>query len=523
MNGAPGPSRARAAWWLALAFVTLVAGWLRCADLESFRIGPDDGSYLHSARIHALPRGGGLGDNLRADAAWAREVASLHGQETEAYQHSYLHQLATRWLYRSGLGALESLRASSAILGTLTVVCVALLARALLPQRPWIALLAAAFTALSPLHAFLSRTGWGQAGFACWYLAFLTLAYRTLIAPPEPDRRRRVLLALGMIATSVLAYGWHEGVVPYVAGTALAACAAPWIRGERWRVSTVLRSPRTWTYVAGASVVGLFTVALFFSSFAREYWFDAKGRAPDSMPWIEVKWRSLENLFVQQRLDLVLTWPLLALAPGGVLWLRRTHRTALRWIAANAGGGALLLVVLFGDAFLLRAYLPSYLLVFVFSACGVAWIADRFGHRTAAVSAGIVLVLLCATTVQTLFGRHLGPLYVQKLYDQQNDLDHRHVDDELYDLLVRERQPDEVVGVFADKACIYKLLDRGIPAREDYMENVPEAMWPRWVVGVPLHFERSRFYAANGGPFVLRAKDRVGRHAVYQRLDRTGY
>lgn len=520
MSAAHDPARARAAWWLALALVTALAGWLRFHDLESFRVGPDDGSYLHSARIHELPRGGGLADNVRADVAWAREIASLYDQENAAYQHSYLHQLATRWLWRAGLGALEALRTSSAILGTLTVLVTAWLVRRLLPARRGLALLAAAFVAFSPLHAFLSRTGWGQAGFACWYLAFLVLAHQVLVAQPAPGGRRALLLAAGLIATSVLAYGWHEGVAPYVAGTALAMCAAPWIRGERWSARAVLASSRTWTYVAGASAVGTFTLLLLGSDFARQYWFAPKGRAPAGMSWIDVKLASLENLFVAQRLDLLLTWPLLALAIAGAAWLARAERTAFRWIAVNLAAGPLLLVLFFGDAWLLRAYLPSCLLLLVLSAGGVAWIAHRLGHGAAALAGALALALTLVSTRQSLFGPHLGPLYVQKLYDQANDLDHRHVDDELYALLLAERKDGERVAVYADKACIYKLLDRGIVAREDYLEEGPVESWPAWIVGAANVFERSRFFEAQGGPYVLRAKDRVGRHALYQRVTR---
>jgi len=517
--GAPTP-RGKVAWWIALAVVALLAGWLRMHDIRSFRIGPDDGSYLHSARVHELVRGGDPVQWVRDDIAWARELARLYDQPKETYQHSYLHQLTARWLYRMGAEAVASLRYSSALLGTLTVLIVAWFARRLLPDRRWLAVLAAASVAVSPLHAFLSRTGWGQAGFTCWYLAFLVCAHRALIARPEPSARALRLAALGMIATSVLAYGWHEGVVPYVAGTALVALAAPWIRGERWSARAVLTSRRTWTYVAGASVVGAFTVALFFSDFAREYWLTAQGRAPKDMPWLEIKGRTLANIFVEQRLDLMLTWPTILLALLGAAWLRRTNRSAFRWLAANAIAAPLLLFLAFGDAFLVRAYLPSLVLLLVLSACGVVWLTERFGHAAGALVGSGVLALIAATTWQTLFGAHLGPVFVQKLYDQTNQLDHRHVDEPLYDLLVRERQPSELVGVFADKACIYKLQDRGITAREDYMEGRPIETWPVWIVGVVAEFEKSRFFEKHGGPYVLRAKDAVGRHALYQRVTR---
>ncbi|MCY2960810.1 MAG: hypothetical protein NTY35_11640 [Planctomycetota bacterium] len=514
-----GVPRSRLVWWLALAAVLGLAGWLRMHDLESFRIGPDDGAYLHSARIHELARGGNPLAWIGDDVAWARELARLYSDQHQTYQHSYLHQLGTRWLYRLGFGALESLRLSSAITGSLTVLFVAWLVLRLLPARRWLAVLAAAFVAVSPLHAFLSRTGWGQAGFTCWYLAFLVYAHRALVARPEPDARVLRFAALGMIATSVLAYGWHEGVVPYVAGTALVAFAAPWVRGEGWSARAVLASRRTWAYVAGASVVGAFTLALFFSTFAQAYWLTTKGRSQD-MAWLELKGRTLQNVFAEQRLDQLLTWPMLLLALLGLAWLRRTDRVAFRWLLANALAGPVLLFFLFGDAFLVRAYLPSYVLLLVCAACGVAWVADRLGHAAGALVGSLVLALTAATAWQSLFGRHLGPVFVQKLYDQTNQLDHRHVDEPLYDLLVRERKPDELVGVFSDKACIYKLLDRGIRAQEDYMENRPRETWPVWIVGVAGQFERSPFFAGNGGPYVLRAKDAVGRHALYQRVER---
>lgn len=519
-------TNSRAVWLFALAVVVVLAAYLRMHDITSFRVGPDDGSYMQSARLHTLTQGGNPITWLRDDVAWAREIASLYDQPTNSYQHSYLHQLACRWLYRAGFDTLQSLRMSSAILGTLTVLIVAWLVRRALPSHRWLSVLAAAFVAVSPLHAFLSRTGWGQAGFTCWYLAFLVIAHRVLVAREEPGTKTSVRAALALIATSVLAYGWHEGVVFFVTGTGFVALCAPWIRGERWSVGAVL-SRRTWTYVAGVSVVLLFLGALFFSDFARKYWLAPKGRMQESEhTWLEVKRLTLDNLFVAQRPDLQVTWVMIVLAILGAMWMYRADRTAFRWLAANLVAGPVLLLLLFGDAWLLRAYLPSVVLMLVFSACGIAWIAGRFGHAAGAIVGSLALALTAGTTWQTLFGAHSqhgGALFIQKLYDQQNDLDHRHVDEPLYDLLVRERQPDELVGVFGDKACIYKLQDRGIVARENYMETGAVETWPVWVVGVASGkngFEASRFHEKQGGPYVLRAKDAVGRHALYQRIVR---
>jgi len=52
------------------------------------------------------------------------------------------------------------------------------------------------------------------------------------------------------------------------------------------------------------------------------------------------------------------------------------------------------------------------------------------------------------------------------------------------------------------------------------MEDRPVETWPVWIVGVAGQFERSKFFEKNGGPYVLRAKDAVGRHALYQRVAR---
>ncbi len=520
MSERPAGPRTRALEILALAAVVAFAFWIRAHDITAFRIGPDDGNYLNSARIQEISRDGSPIDWVRADVDWVRTLVRLYDEPNSTYQHSYLHQLTSRWLYRLGFGALESLRWSSALSGMLTVLIAAWLVRRLLPTRRWLAVLAAAFVALSPLHAFLSRTGWGQAGMTCWYLAFLVFAQRALIERPEPDARTLRRAALGMIATSLLAFGWHEGVAPYVAGTALVALAARWIRGEPWSAHSVLASRRTWAYVAGASVVGALTLALLLSPFARDVWFNPLGRAPEGTSLLQLKGLTLQNLFVQQRPDLLITWPMLALALAGAIWLRRADRTAFRWLAANLIAGPTLLFLFFGDAWLLRAHMPSLVLLLVFAACGVAWVIDRLGHAAGVVVGCTVLALTAATTWSSLFGRHLGPLFLQKLYDQTNQLDHRHVDEALYDLLLREIRPGDAVGVWSDKACVFRLLDRGIVAREDYMEGRPPETWPRWVVGVPAGrdgFERSPFFDAQGGPYHLRAKDNVGRHALYER------
>src|SRR5688572_20268497 len=77
------------AWeWCALVLILASAAYLRFNDLGGFRMGPDEGSYLHSARIEVLERGGGPGRWIADDIAWARELAAKYADEVDTYQHS---------------------------------------------------------------------------------------------------------------------------------------------------------------------------------------------------------------------------------------------------------------------------------------------------------------------------------------------------------------------------------------------------------------------------------------------------
>jgi MFS family permease len=287
------------------------------------------------------------------------------------------------------------------------------------------------------------------------------------------------------------------------------------VRGERWRVADVLRSPRTWAYAVGAAPAVLLAAALvLWSPFAKSKW-GTEGIAGVGRSWWELKRLSLDNLVGAQRLDLLLTWPLIALAPIGLVWLARRAPSSARWLVLNAVLGAAILFLYYGDAYLARIYLPSFAVLYALAAAGVVALGDRFGPAAGAAVGATVIAFLAGSSWSTLLGRHLGPLFVQKLYDQQNDLDHRHVDDGLYGLLAAEMRPGDRVAAFGDKAVLFKLLDRGVSAREDYLEG-PRAEWPRWIVAATNVFERSPHFAANGGPYVLRARDTVGRHGLYE-------
>ena len=85
--------------------------------------------------------------------------------------------------------------------------------------------------------------------------------------------------------TSVLAFGYHEGVAPYIVGSGAVVLFAPWILGSGERsLASILQSRRTWTYVWSAIPVGAVTLALaLWSPFAQTYWFTSTGKAGSSL------------------------------------------------------------------------------------------------------------------------------------------------------------------------------------------------------------------------------------------------
>jgi hypothetical protein len=483
-----GASRMRAGERVCLVVLLLAAFALRTWRNELFFVGPDEGSYLNSALVQHLEQGGFHPLRwISEDVEWVQHMTRNYSKEAVTYQHSYLHQLLARWLYRIGFGSLQSVRLSSGLTGTLTVFFAWWAIARMWPARRRVGLLAAAIVAFAPLHVFYSRTGWGQIGFACFYLAYTVVLYRLLYVIPEDDRRamRRAGWTLAMF--SLLAYGWHEGVTPYIAGCSVAVLAAPRFAGVPFRLETVLRSRRTWTWVLSAIPVGLFTMALaLFSSFAKDKWFNPRGLV--NLDWWVLKKGSFANIFGSQRVDLLLGWVVIVLAIVGVVEMWRAHRIMACHVLATVGVGALVLFLGFGDAYLVRAYMPVFVAAFLFAGVGLAasaaWIGARSGHLVAGLTVTAVLGVLAFTSWTTMFGRVKSPFFVQHFYSQTSstERDWREVDAPILERLRTDLRAGETVGVFTDKAAIFRLLDVGIRAKEDYLEG-PPADWPTWVVG----------------------------------------
>jgi hypothetical protein len=180
----------------------------------------------------------------------------------------------------------------------------------------------------------------------------------------------------------------------------------------------------------------------------------------------------------------------------------------------------------FGDAYLLRAYMPVWITVLLFAAVGLAacaaWIGARLGHLAASVLVALVLAGLALASWTTLFGRVENPLFVQRFYVRagHGDRDHRDVDRPILERLRTELREGEQVGVFGDKAAIFRLQDEGIRARENYLEGAPEG-WPEWIVGVRKGrdgFDSSPHASTNGGAYELVVSDAIGRWGLYRRV-----
>jgi hypothetical protein len=512
------------AGWVLLAVTVAFAFYLRTRDIEAFFVGPDDGSYLHSARVHELSRGGNPLRWIGEDVEWARFLAHNYSNDTLTYQHSYLHQFVTRYLFRFGCGSLQALRLSTAITGTLTALFVAWFFATSFPGRRVLAWIGAALVAVTPLHAFYSRTGWGQIGFTAFYFVYATLLYRVLVVIPADDRRALRRAGWGMLAASLLAYGYHEGVALFVIGSALVAFAAPWLFARDGVASKVL-SRRTWTCVWSAAPVGAFTLALaLFSSFAQEKWFNPLGTAGVNS-YGELKRLSIENLLGSQRPDLMLTWLVIVLAVVGAVAMWKERRSLAKYWIATVIAGTLVTFFLFGDASLLRAYMPVYLIAIVFAAFGLEHAAQFVGALTGKVLGCVLIAIVLATltcvTWTSLFGRVGNPCFIQHFYIQGvgNSLDYRHVDENIRGYLQEHKKPDERIAIFGDKGMQFRLLDAGIDSREDYLEG-PRETWPVWVVGRVGGrdgFGASRFPVEHGGPYKLVMQDNIARFALYRR------
>lgn len=518
----------------ALLALALAAGLgLRLLRIDEGRMSPDEGNYLFSARVHRLERAGGPAAWLAEDAEWVWP---------RYYPHSYLHQLLARWAYRLGAGSVQALRGVSAVLGALTPLAAFLLAaralRARDPARPQAAagaLLAGAVVALQCLHVWYSRTGWGQTGCTAFFALYLLLGHR--LFERERSLARDALLAAGMAAAALLAYGWHEMVVVLVAGTGAfvlwhhAAGGAGFAgRGLARLPRTLLGSRKAWLALASALPVAALFGALFTSEFARRHWLGLE--TGERAPWGENLLLSLRFLFPLSHLERQLGWPVLLLAGAGLVALRRRDPFAFRYLACALLASPLLFLLLFQDPGLVRIYLPAAVALAVLAGEGLAALAGLLPTRAARPAALAAVLLLSAwhagVTWHTVFGAPDAPLFERAFHapDGAALVLQRDAHDATLAALRERLAPGEVVGVSAERlpgggvkgefSALFRLRDAGVAA-EPCPWDGPRARWPRLVMGLDALRGRPEHPLADGGAYRAVATDAFGRFSLFER------
>lgn len=503
--------------WLALALIVAVAFFLRSRDIGAFRLSPDDGNYLMSARVQELERGFDLARWVSEDVAWVKDLARADTQHY-IYPHSYLHQWVARCLYRLGLDSVDALRMNSAIFGALSTIALFAMIAWCLPARRHQALLAAALLAVQPAIVWYSRTGWAVAGCMFFLLVYSALGWQ-LIARTGPDDSRAALkIGVAMLITSILAWGYHEMIAPFVVTTTVCVLFAHKLTGRPGSLRTALRSPATWAFVLSAVPVGLFTLGVyFFSDFARAAWFD-----PDATPYWTLRGQSIALLVVKQRMDRLITWPVIAAAVFGAVAVWRAEPGFLRYLAVQQLGATVLFFFFYQDPFLVRIYLPLVILVTWLAAEGLVSVGRDLAARglkrfAVALPLGAIAHLTLMSWV-SLFGELDQPLFNRYLYMAGTGvlLEPRHVDEHMTAYLKEHMKPGERVWAYGEKSPIFRLLDAGIASREFTFEGTRDA-WPEWLLAPVRLMDAGRRTVETGGEYAYVDRDLAGRVGLYRK------
>lgn len=507
-----------------IAAIVALAFFLRTQEIGAYRLSPDDGQYMHSARLHELERGGSLATWIAEDREWIGELVEDWGRydDRTTYQHSYLHQFVFRYLYRFGLARIDALRLSSALGGTLACLVLVWLYRRFAPQRRWVGVLAALLVAVGLMHVFFARTGWGETGTATFLLVWIGLVWRhfTQLCEDEPGRLGKSALAL--CAVSLLAMGYHEMTSAYiVCGTLIVLLLVAWrtpVDPESWRelgfVARALRSRRVWTYVLACVPAGLYTLALLlYSEFAQKRWFAS------SKELLGYEWGPLRIATLQRwwRWDLVhwISIPILALAAFGAWRLRARDRAWGRYLVAWALVPFCMYFLVFNDPTLERVYLPVLLVLFALAAEGIAALfahARSLPLRFALGAATLAFVAwLGATSWDTVLGGPGTRFFQPGIYIGQPDS--RYVDRPWIEYLEDHAIRDEL-GVWPAKDPLFVALDAGFQARL-FSFNEPLTTWTPYLLAVQRSMLGARQRVEDGGRYRLLVSDRVGKVGLY--------
>jgi hypothetical protein len=506
------------------AFIVLaLALVLRVRDLDSGRMSPDDGEFLHSARVHELTPSRDVARGVREDITWAGMLAEDFGrvEQRSSFQHSYLHQLAIRWAWRLGgtigIGRVTALRLDQAILGALTALLVFVWLRRAVPREPLVAWVGGALVATQLLHVHASRTGWGQAGCTFFLLLMYYFAWR-MRDVPERARGRMWAHVSGIALASLAAYGFHEMATVYVAALALIVVLEFGV-GDDGRRRWPWRSRRTWYGLAACVPVGVLTVTLLLANeYARQTWFSSHLY---EYGWLEARRLSLAY-FGKAGMAQQLGLAVLVLAPIGLVGAVLRHARDARWLFLVAFVPTAVLFLRFNDPSLPRIYLPFGVILCMFAAEGVAVLAALARTRCTrsavdAVAVGAV-VLGAVTSWNTLLAPASAPLHVTGLHRPGEPMaePRRPLQPLLDALRGLPRASDETIGVGWVWGPVYRLFDASFPAVV-IDPAAPSEQWPRHVIAPIKSMAGGNRLQNDGGPWAIVAVDRTAEMGLFQR------
>ncbi len=515
------------AWLLPAAIaIALVALFLRGKGLDQGRMSPDDGEFLWSAQIHQIDPGGGPAVWLEEDRGWGADLVDDFSKDEgrSTYPHGYLHQLsiryATRLGARAGFGRVTALRLDQAVFGALTSLLVLLWLRRVAPREPLVAIAGGALMAVQLGHVLVSRTGWGQAACTFFLMWMIAIAWRMYTEADERDTRALVRGSLGITATSLLAYGFHEMATVY---TFVLALFVPLLfrRGPDGVGRAPWRSRRVAFGLAACIPVGALTIGLlFFSEFARAKWFSSSLDA--TYGW----WQRRELAFTYL-LDVVavprqVSFPVLGLAVLGLAGALTRDAKWLVWLFAWATVPTLLLFLRFNFPELARIYLPVDVILVVLAAegLGVLWTVTRgrVGRALADGAAALAVVWCGLVTWSTIFTGPDAPLHVSAVHHPLPEDAHPAGTFDDIAITLRGAEITEPVAVAFVWGPLFRILDLGIPAELVELDALPEGSPPpRLVVAPRRAMEAGGRMRAQGGPYELAARDRYDNLGLYVR------
>ncbi len=516
------------AWWewvLVAAFVAL-GFFLRTRDLTLFKLSPDDGQYMNSARLQTLERSTDPARWVEEDAAWFRVLADDWGHDTKVattYQHSYLHQFLFRYGYRLGLSRVEALRTNTAVLGAASIALVWWIYAWLFPARRRVGLVAAAILSVLLVHVFQSRTGWGQIGATCFFLVSFAAGWKLLARTDEHDTRSIVKLAIVLLVASVLGMGFQEMTSVLVVGLVAMAFLAPWWREPRGPgiVEHALRSRALRAVLLSAVPVGAYTLALrLFSDYAREKWF--KLELCKDLSWWELRVAAVRKFFTIDHTYAQLSITVLVLAAVGVRATWKRDRGWCRYCVSWVFAGSVFLFFVFNDPTLLRVYLPAMLVVVLFAAEGLVALAERLAAslarvaapRLAAGLAALGTAVLCAwlgartwTTVSaTKTTRCSSPACTSASRTRATRTGRG-------SSTSRTTAPAEI-GVYPAKDPLFVAVDAGFRARLFSFEE-PQTTWTDYLLAVQKTMRDEGRRVEDGGRYRFLVADASGRVGLY--------